>query len=231
MLNSMTAFARSSRELESGVLTWEIRSVNHRYLEPHFRIPDSFREAESQYRDLLRKRLDRGKIECGLKWQPGISTQDGVVINEARLNELSRAISQVARTLENPAPVDVISVMQWPGVINSEGEDRKHLLQESVTAFDQALNSLIDSRQREGAHLAPLFEQRLLAIDAIVADVRSQLPGILQAQADQIRQRFEDARIAPDNTRLEQEMVLLAQKSDVAEELDRLSTHIKEDRK
>jgi uncharacterized protein (TIGR00255 family) len=228
MLNSMTAFARSNRELGSGVLIWEIRSVNHRYLEPHFRIPDSFREAEAQYRDLLRKRLDRGKLECGLKWQPNLGAQNGVQINDTLLNELSRAITLVASKLDNPAPVDVISVMQWPGLINSEDDDRKHLLQESVAAFDQTLSILIDNRQREGAQLAPLFEQRLSAIDAIVAEVRRQLPGILQAQANQIRQRFEEARIEPDSTRLEQEMVLLAQKSDVAEELDRLDTHVKE---
>jgi uncharacterized protein (TIGR00255 family) len=224
----MTAFARTSRTTPAGVLTWELRSVNHRYLEPQFRLPDGFREAEPQYRELLRQSLARGKIECGLKWQPTLHGRNGLPLNDTLLVELSASIARVAAQLENPAPIDVMSVLQWPGLIESEGGERKELLDQSVQSLAETLQVLVETRAREGSQLAPMFEQRLTAISFIVGQVRAHLPGILRAQSEQLYRRFEEARVELDPSRLEQEMVLLAQKSDVAEELDRLDTHVRE---
>lgn len=228
MLKSMTAFARQDASLAAGVLTWEIRSVNHRYLEPNFRLPESFRETETKLRDLTRKHLARGKIDCALKWQPALASKDGVAINDEVLTGLADALQKVARKVDNAAPVDTVQLLQWPGLIDAESSDRKELLDQVVVTFEKALIILVENREREGAQLGPLFEQRLGAIDDIVKDVRSRLPGILQKQSDNIRQRFEAASVELDEARVEQELVLLAQKSDVDEELDRLDAHVNE---
>lgn len=224
----MTAFARQDASVAAGVVTWEVRSVNHRYLEPNFRLPEAFRETENRLRDLVRKYLSRGKIDCSLKWQPSLANKDGLAINDDVLSGLAKALHQVGRKVDNPAPVDTVQLLQWPGLIDSESSDRKQLLNDVVATFEKALKVLVESRAREGAQLSPLFDQRLTAIDEIVADVRQQLPAILQKQSENIRQRFEAASVELDASRVEQEMVLLAQKTDVDEELDRLAAHVKE---
>jgi len=228
MLKSMTAFARKDTETESGVLTWELRSVNHRYLEPNFRLPDLFRETEPQLRESLRKCLSRGKVDCTLKWQPSLVSTDGLQLNNTILSGLSMAAKKVSTVFENTAPIDVMAVLEWPGVIDTESVDRKQLCRQVVHTFEDALAIIQANRQREGEQLAPLFEQRLQSIGEIVASVRKMLPDILRRQSDLIRKRFEEAAVEMESSRLEQEMVLLAQKSDVAEELDRLDVHLVE---
>ncbi len=228
MLKSMTAFARQACSVETGTLTWEIRSVNHRYLEPTFRLPENFRELEPGLRESLRKRLARGKVECSLKWQAESSGSGSLKTHGDTLKALNDALSDVRQHVEHLALADPIAVLQWPGVIDNEPADREALLKAVTSTFDSALDTLIEHRLREGAQIDPMLSQRLDAIEAIVASVREQLPGILQRQSDLVRQRFEEARVELDKERLEQEMVLLAQKSDVAEELDRLEAHVNE---
>lgn len=228
MLKSMTAFARQDASIEAGTLTWEIRSVNHRYLEPNYRLPEAFREAETQLRDLTRKYLARGKVDCALKWQPAVAGKDGVAINEDALSGLAQALEKVSSALANPAPIDTVQLLQWPGLINTESTDRKQLLKEAINAYELALKTLVENREREGTQLEPLFDQRLDAIDKIVSDVRAMLPAILKKQSDNIRLHFEEASVELDATRVEQELVMLAQKSDVDEELDRLEAHVNE---
>lgn len=228
MLKSMTAFARKDTETKAGTLTWELRSVNHRYLEPSFRLPDLFRETEPQLREVLRKYLSRGKVDCILKWQPLLTTNEGLPLNETMLIDLNNAAKKVEATFENTMATDVMSVLQWPGVIDSESIDRKQICSQVVVSFEGALKIMLANRLREGEQLAPLFDQRLQSISDIVANVRDMLPDILKRQSELIRQRFEDAQVEPDSVRLEQELVLLAQKSDVAEELDRLDAHVVE---
>lgn len=228
MLKSMTAFARQSCNTNAGTLTWELRSVNHRYLEPHFRLPDAFREAEPLLRESLRKYLARGKIECSLKWQTNQSTESGLQLNQETLQSLKKATKTLTDMFGQTAPVDTMAILNWPGVIDSEPGNRKQLLDDARNSFEQALQTLIANREREGSQLAPLFEQRLVSIDGIVSSVRKMLPSILEKQSNNIRHRFEDANVELDTNRLEQELVLLAQKSDVAEELDRLDAHVVE---
>jgi uncharacterized protein (TIGR00255 family) len=228
MLKSMTGFARLEFESEQGVLTWELRTVNHRYLEPHLKIPDMFREAEPKLRGLMRKYLARGKLDCSLKWQPSNQKTEGLKVNTEVLAQLSEACRSVNELFDDVAPVDAISVLQWPGVIDNESGDRQQLLSQVAESFEACLKILAENRQREGTALAPLFEDRLVAIESIVRDVRAWLPDILKKQADLVKKRFEEASVQLDNERLEQEMVLLAQKTDVAEELDRLDAHVAE---
>jgi len=228
MLKSMTAFARVDSDSKEGVFTWELRTVNHRYLEPHIKLPDLFREIEPNLRTLTRQYLSRGKLDCMLKWQPSSTKADTLQLNESVLESLSNASASINSIFENVAPIDVMSVLNWPGVINSESADRKQICIEAVKSFESGLKILLENREREGTQLEPLFEERLLAIEKIVTDVRAWLPEILKKQNEMVKKRFELASVELDSERLEQEMVLLAQKTDVAEELDRLDAHVTE---
>ncbi len=228
MIRSMTAFARVDLQESWGALTWELRSVNHRYLEPHFKLPDNLRELEPQLREKQRKFLNRGKIESALRFQANDEVQGKLEINSGLLTELNNVINQVNRVLDNPAHVVALDVMRWPGVLSGTELDMTPIRQAALKLYDQALKQLLDTRATEGARLAPLFTERLDQIDAIVDEVKERLPQILQAQSDNLRKRLEDANVELDEGRLEQEMVMLAAKSDVAEELDRLIAHTQE---
>ena len=231
MLKSMTAFARQEVSTQSGTLTWEIRSVNHRYLEPNFRIPEQFREAESQLRELLRKKLARGKLDCNLKWQASDQADDGISLNAEALSQLNAALEQISRNVPQSAAPNALDILQWPGVVDHKEEDRAEQIKQCVQAFASALDILIENRAREGQQLEPLFDDRLNKVDSIVEEVRALLPQILEQQRQNLNKRFEELSVDLDPQRLEQEMVVLAQKSDVDEELDRLDAHVREVRK
>lgn len=231
MIKSMTAFARQEANTEGGTLTWEIRSVNHRYLEPNFRIPEQFREAEGQLREQLRKKLARGKLDCSLKWQANDHANEDIAINTNILKQLDHALSEISFNIEHSAKPSSLEILQWPGVIEHTEADKSELMKLCVSAFAQAIDTLIDNRKREGEQLAPLFEDRLSKIDDIVIEVRDKLPQILEQQRENLRNRFAELSVDLDEQRIEQEMVVLAQKSDVDEELDRLDAHVKEVRK
>ena len=231
MTRSMTAFARQQNEQTDGTLVWEIRSVNHRYLEPNLRLPESFRELESPLRDRLRKKLQRGKVECSLRFHPTEQNNNQLSINLELATQIRDAAQQVTELLVNPAPLDALELLRWPGVLQQSELDMKPLQQSALALFDTAIQDLIANRNREGAELALLINQRLDAITEVVIQVRTRLPEILTKQRQNILNRLEDAKIELDPNRLEQEMVLLAQKADVDEELDRLDTHIAEVRR
>ena len=228
MIQSMTAFAREASQGDWGTLTWEIRSVNHRYLEPHFKLPENLREIEPGLREGLRKHLNRGKVECALRWQPAEKSGQGFDLNIELVKDINQAANQINRILDNPAHLNALELLQWPGVMNTAQIDATPLKKAALDSFDAALKNLVETRKREGEQLKPLFDQRLDATSAIVAEVREKLPTILASQRENIVARFEDAKLELDSARVEQEMVMLAQKTDVAEELDRLDAHVKE---
>ena len=228
MTRSMTAFARQQSEHTWGTLIWEVRSVNHRYLEPLLRLPESFRELEGSLRDTLRKRLQRGKVDCTLRFSPSEQKDAQLSVNLELATQLRDAAQQVTNLLADPAPLDPLEVLRWPGVLAETKVDMKAVQREALTLFDQAIAELIDNRQREGVELEQLINQRLNAISDVVVQVRSKLPEILAKQKENILDRLEEARVELDPNRVEQELVLLAQKADVDEELDRLDTHVTE---
>lgn len=228
MIRSMTAFARVDVQESWGALTFELRSVNHRYLEPHFKLPENLRELEPLFRDKQRKYLNRGKIETAMRFQPANSEQGKIELNSDLLAELNQVAHQVNRVLDNPAHISALDVMRWPGVLKGTELDMAPVKKAAIELYDKALKQLLDTRKTEGGRLAPLFDERLDRVDEIVAEVKANLPQILQAQSDNIRSRIEEAKVDLDESRLEQEMVMLAQKSDVAEELDRLLAHTQE---
>lgn len=230
MVRSMTAFARVERAGAHGTLSWELRSVNHRYLEPHLRLPDAFRELEGAVRDALRQGLSRGKVECTLRFAEE-NLRGSLQVDRERATQLVAAAEAVAALIERPAPLNPLEVLAWPGVLVADVADPQALNRDALSLFEQALEELKAGRAREGADLARLIDDRLDTIGAEVAALRELVPQMLAAHRHRIVERFRDMQAELDPQRLEQELVLLAQKSDVAEELDRLDTHVGEVRR
>ncbi len=230
MIHSMTAFARAEQAGKHGTLSWEIRSVNHRYLEPHLRLPETFRDLEGAIREALRKGLSRGKVECTLRFAEDAAGRSMQVDNE-RARQLIAAAESVAGLIRQPAPLNPLEILAWPGVLVSDSSDPQALSSAALQLFHQTLEELKAGRQREGEELARLINERLDAIGQETATLRSQVPQMLAAQRQKLLDRCAELRIELDPQRLEQELVILAQKSDVAEELDRLTTHVNEVRR
>lgn len=228
MASSMTAFARQQSENEWGTLVCEIRSVNHRYLEPSFRLPETLRHLEGGLRDLLRNALQRGKVEAQLKWIPSTSTSVKFNLNQDVLDQLQGATMLIAKRFDACGPVNPLDILRWPGLIAESEQDNKIIEEKTLALFAQTLTMLQEQRDREGLQLKALIEDRLNQISAIVAGIRKDMPTILSAQAERIRSQFADLQLSVDPTRLEQEIVLVNQKADIHEEVDRLDTHVKE---
>ena len=227
MVHSMTAFARVEHSSSFGTLSWELRSVNHRYLEPHLRLPETLREVEGTVREALRNGLSRGKVECTLKLTESTSEQS-LQVNQVRAQQLIEAAQQIASSIQQPAAINPLDVLAWPGVLSTQSIDGQALNSAAIELFSSALQQLKESRAREGADLARLISERLDSIQTEVSVLRELVPQMLELQRQKILSRCQEMQVEIDPQRLEQELVLLAQKSDVAEELDRLTTHISE---
>ena len=228
MVASMTAFARKQTEFDWGTMSWEIRSVNHRFLEPGIRVPDSLRVLEPVVRDMLRRTCSRGKIDVQLRVTGKADAGSNQTLNSGLVAKLNQLSSQVLEQCPGTQPLRVSDVLRWPGVLEETGPDDESLQADALRLLQETLQEFSASRRREGEELAQLIRQRLNNVREIVLSIRQRLPEILQRQQDNIRQRLETFRIELDPTRLEQEIVLLANKSDVDEELDRLLTHVSE---
>ena len=230
MIHSMTAFARAEQTGANGTLSWELRSVNHRYLEPHLRLPESFRDLEGAVREALRNGLSRGKIECTLRFSDDHAGK-ALQVDLERAAQLVAAAETVAGLIKQPAALNPLEMLGWPGVLVANAADPQALNQSALTLFTEALNELKNGREREGSELAKLLNERLDSILEQVVALRELVPQMLAGQRQKILDRCAEMQAELDPQRLEQELVILAQKSDVAEELDRLSTHVSEVRR
>ena len=224
----MTAFAYHEIKNEMGGLKWSLRSLNHRYLEVVVRLPEQFRGLESELRERVATALGRGKIECLLTYTPSATLSDQITVNDALANAVVEASHRVEAIMNNPARISAIEILQWPGVTLEAEMDTAPLLSSALAAFDDALKELVKGREREGARLKKTIMQRCEAIIAIAAKVRGRRPKVLAAQRQKLMSRIAELEFELDNHRLEQELVFLAQKLDVEEEVDRLDSHCKE---
>jgi uncharacterized protein (TIGR00255 family) len=224
----MTAFARSQVSESFGTLIWELRSVNHRYLDIHMRLPDELRAMEGRYRELISSQLHRGKLECCLRFKPEVAIENGVEINEDFAKALIHAGEKINSMLHQSSDINVIDILNWPGVVKELALDMKPVMDASEALLTQALKDLISNREREGERLKDLIAQRCDAVEQIVVQVREFMPEIRENHRQKILSRFEELKADPDMERLEQELVYLVQKMDVDEELDRLDAHVKE---
>lgn len=234
---SMTGFSRIEAELTDhdnrnwGSFAWEIRSVNHRYLETNFRLPEHLRELEPAVRERLRKTLARGKLDIALHLHLDTDDASTLQINTPLVAQITSALEQIEDQLANAAAINALDILKWPGVSQQQCLGREQIVRQTLQHFDDAITQLIENRAREGAELAAHIEQRLVAIAEHVTSIRSAMPKIIQAQRDKLRDKVADLNIELERDRLEQEIVLLVQKADVDEELDRLDTHIIEVRR
>ncbi len=228
MIRSMTGFARRERDTELGVLSWEIRSVNHRYLEPFFRLPEDFRGLEQDLRRRLSATVSRGKVECTLRmdWS-GVSDQ-GLAIDDTVLDNVVEAVAAVAARLGQPGPANPVDVLRWPGVVRDVERDREPARAAAAELFSETVAVLVEAREAEGARIAEMLDRRCRGVESLVSGVRGRLPEVVAAQRDRLRERVAQLGAEADPDRLEQELVLLAQKMDVSEELDRLDSHVAE---
>ena len=229
MIYSMTAFARVETKKEWGSAVWEIRSVNQRFLETYFRLPEQFRSLEPVLRERFRKKLARGKVECALRFTANDAAVTKLSLNEELAKQVLHAADWVQSHGQSTG-VNPLDVLRWPGVIAAEEADMDAIHADVMAAFDQALNDFISARATEGEALKGMITQRLDAIEVEAEKVAARMPEIMVWQREKVQTRFEEAKVELDAGRFEQEMIMLAQKVDVAEELDRLNAHVKETR-
>ncbi|HCW90882.1 MAG TPA: YicC family protein [Marinobacter sp.] len=228
MIRSMTAFAREDAQAEWGTLTCEIRTVNHRYLEPSFRLPDTLRELENSFRDIVRDKLGRGKVDITMRLQSRDSDMRPFEINDELVHTVNDAANRINRILDNPAHISALDIMNWPGVMSVPEKDYGPAKEAAGELFRRTLDVLVAVREGEGKRLSPLFDERLATMEEQVSQVRDLMPELLRVQEESLRERFKKAEVELNPDRIAQEMIILAQKSDVAEELDRLDAHIRE---
>ncbi len=222
----MTGFARSAGQGEWGSAVWEIRSVNHRYLEISPRLPEEFRTLEAEVRERIGKRLDRGKVDCLLRYRLEVDLKRGLAINREILQQIEQAIGRVSAQVPHCAPVNPLDLLRWPGVIDPP--DTQEASVPLLALLDGALEALVNARCREGERLSALISERCEGVRQHIAWLRARLPEIVEALVARIKGRLLELGQQVDPGRVEQELVLLIQRLDVAEELDRLQAHADE---
>ncbi len=230
MIASMTGFARREVTGPWGTLACELRSVNHRYLEPGFRLPEELRPLESELRQLLAKHLKRGKIDCTVHLRSAQAAERELRVDAAALGRVASAVNEVLAAVPG-STADAVEILRWPGVIESRSEGDEVLLEAGRALFQQTVDELSAMRSREGTRLSELIEQRCAGLAELVAQVKARLPEIQTRIRTRLHERVAEMLVNVDRDRVEQEIVLQLQRLDVAEELDRLTGHIEETRR
>ncbi len=228
MLHSMTGFARESVETALGTLGWEIRAVNHRYLDVQFKLPEDLRPKEQAFRQQASAVLGRGKVECGLYFRRAFDQQSEMQIDTDLVELLGARISELSAKLPATAAINPVEILRWPGVMTQPEVDAEPLYLEASTLLDAALKALDLMRLSEGRRIAEMLEARCRDIANIAASVRARMPEVMAAARSKQRDRIEKLSVEADPSRLEVELALIAQKIDVDEELDRLESHLVE---
>ena len=231
MIASMTGFARSELSGAFGSLVCELRSVNHRFLEAAFRLPDELRAAEGELRARLGRQVRRGKVDCTISHRWPQQGAGPLEVDAAALERLLGAVQVVSRSLREPSTVSALDVLRWPGVLRETAGDAEELLTAAGAVFDGALAELVAARTREGARLGEALEQRCSALAGLIAGVEARLPEVQARMRARLEERLAELAASVDHERLEQELALLLQRLDVAEELERLTGHISEIRR
>jgi len=228
----MTGFARVETVHPWGTLACEIRSVNHRYLELQLRVPEPLRHAEHAAREMLRERLGRGKVDCSIRFQSSAGSEGGALrVDEHRLAELVAACTHIESITPGLARPTALEVLAWPGVLAEEAPDADTTSSAMLVLVERTARELVDAREREGARLGVLLEQRLSGIEKLIVIVRQRLPELIAGHRDRLGQRVSELAVQLEPERLAQEIALLAARGDVAEELDRLTVHVGETRR
>lgn len=229
MIRSMTAYAGDESILETWTLIWEIRTVNHRFLDLALKLPDSVRSAEAEIRSRISQRLRRGRVEAVLILKRVDSGDKSLALNRPLARQLIQTLSEIEGMCPNGlSGTSALEILKWPGVLQEAETDRGVLVAEVLKGLDRAIAHLVDAREREGEALLTLLLARLERIGSEIQKTEGRSAEILQKLRDKLRQKVLEVTDAPDMDRLEQELVHFAHRMDVAEELDRLKVHVDE---
>jgi len=228
MVRSMTAFARQTLEDELGTLTCELKSVNHRFSEVSLRLPEELRPLEAQIRDRISHTVKRGKIDANFRYQAPVAQETGFEIDQKMINAIVAASADVEKLVTDIAPLRTIDILKWPGVLRAPEIETDRLGAQVMNLLDNALTELSESRVREGEKLKQMLLDRCEAMAKEVAIVQQRIPAAIEAMRDRIKEKLAEWKAELDDARLEQEVAFLCNKSDVAEEMDRLQAHITE---
>ncbi|MCZ6798195.1 MAG: YicC family protein [Gammaproteobacteria bacterium] len=235
MLKSMTAFARLQESCDAGTLTWEIRSVNHRYLEPGLKLPDDFKSLEPEIRKLVSRYLKRGKVDIGLRYKLNGTSEGKISLNQEIVHQLRQLEQEVLNIVHEGSKLSVADILSWPGVISDSEGDLSPLISLALGSLEDTLKQLVETRETEGQALAKMINSRCTKISKIVQQLRAHQPAIMASMREKwelnLSEKLKKWNADAEHGRLEQELVILAQKLDVAEELDRIDTHITEVKK
>ncbi len=228
MLRSMTAFGRSESTHEWGVLVWEVRSVNHRYLECGVRLPDELRALEPQVRERVGSRVRRGKVECALRWRREAAASVEIEVNQALAESVLKACQLLEEPMMNAQRISAMDILRWPGVVKEPEIDMQPVQQAVMSELDAVLDDFVAAREREGAQIRDLLLTRCDTIETLIGEQRARNPQAYERWKEKLLARLAEIDAEPDQGRLEQELVYVAQKMDVDEELDRLAAHVAE---
>lgn len=231
MIASMTAFGRTECNTDVGHIIWEIRTVNHRYLEISLRLPEELRMLESSIREHIAIHISRGKIDCTLRYEPTLGAGNGLSVNPELIQALLDSANSITSLIPDPGKINPLDVLRWPGVINRETPDPERVGGPLLQQLDETLAAIIASRRREGEKIYRFIVERCASAEQIVTGIKNKIPEYLSAVRGRMQLRAQELQIELDIDRLEQEILLLTQKYDVSEEMDRLEMHIKEVRR
>jgi uncharacterized protein (TIGR00255 family) len=231
MIYSMTGYAVAGAELAFGALNLELRSVNHRYLDIQFRIPDELRPLETGLREKAVARINRGKVEVRIAIAKSAASQSNLQLDEALLGQLAKLNTRVKSILPDGQALSVADVLRWPGMLGNDNLAPDELQEACGRLLDRALDDLTASRAREGEKLKNLLLERIASMEALVARLAPRMPQLVANYRDKLTARLKEAMISLEDERLKQELVLFASKIDVDEELSRLTAHFGEIRR
>ena len=230
-INSMTAFAKNQATASDNIgrFSWEVRSVNQRYLEINPRLPEAFKHLENDLRDCIKSKVNRGKVDVSLSYENSLATS-GLKVNHELLTSLTQAVNQVQQNLPEATQVNPVEILQWPGILQNETSKTQQQTVDKalLTALATTLDDFNQHRLREGQALAQLILQRCETINTLIEALEPQLPDILTRHTDKLKSRILSMSDQLDEQRFHQEVAIMSQKMDIAEEIDRLKTHLKE---
>jgi len=228
MVKSMTAYARKEEKFSYAALSIELRSVNHRFLEMSLKIPEELRSLEISLRNSIKQRLQRGKVDCIIYCHLQQDDNQSLAFDKELAAQIARSLHDIDKLIYNAAPVNAVDVLNWPGVLQHQVVEQELIKKDLFLLLDRALDDLLAGKQREGQALQEMISLRVADLRQLIAGLRQQMPQLLLLQRKRLQEKLQGLTADMDTDRLEQEMVYLAQKADVAEELDRLDTHLDE---
>lgn len=227
MIYSMTGYAVAARELDSALLNLELRSVNHRYLDIQFRLPDELRAIEPSLRETLGARLNRGKVECRISYTP-TPGRKGAELDPVLLDQLVSLEARVRAAMPGAAALSTSDVLRWPGMLGSDTVEVDTLRTVCRELLESVLEEFTVTRAREGEKLKAMLLERAATVESRVADVAPRMPQVIAGFQEKLATRLKEALANADEDRIRQEVALFANKIDVDEELTRLTTHMTE---